>query len=88
MKKQDMLNRAVFYYTMQQDELREHGDTAKRRDYISQMIGMLNIYEVNGGKHLNLDKYKPLVDLKREYYEELIFTPTIEDLEEMRYWLY
>ncbi len=88
MKKSEMLKKAVYYYNLQQKELNEHGDTSKRRDLIGEMIGMLNIYEINGGKRLSLDIYKPLVELKHEYYEELIFTPTIEDLDEMRYWLY
>ena len=87
MKKSEMLKKAIFYYNMQSNELTKNGDTCKRRDLIYKMIGMLNTYEKNGGKSLSLDIYKPLIELKNEYYEDLIFTPTVEDIHEMKYWL-
>ena len=87
MKKNEILERAKTYFCFADTEYRLYGDTNKRREYIWNMIDYMNEYEKNGGKHLSLDIYKPLLELKKEYYEELIFTPTVEDLEEMKYWI-
>jgi len=87
MNKSELLKKATHYYFMQNKELHENGDTTKRRNYIYDMIDCMNRYINCGGKYLGRSIYKPMIELKEEYYEELIFTPTVEDLEEMKYWL-
>ena len=87
MKKYELLQKAKHYYTMQQMENNEKGDTMKRREYIQFMCEYMRLYKEQGGKHLQLEIYQPLNELYNYYYEELIFTPTIEDIQEMKYWL-
>ena len=82
-----MLKNAQYYYNIACKEYQENGDTNKRRDYIRKMIEFLNMYKVNGGKHLDNENYLVMKYLEEEYYEELIFAPTIEDLKEMKYWI-
>lgn len=88
MKKSDFLNNARYYYNMQLEELTKNGDTIKRRDLIYKMIENIKKYRQLGGKYIDtLEIYEPLKWLYDEYYEELIFTPTLEDLQDMKEWI-
>lgn len=87
MNKSDLLKKAFHYFYLSNQEYSKNGDNNKRREYIQSMIDYMKRYENSGGKQLIFDIYKPLRELKKQYYEELIFTPTVEDLEEMQYWI-
>lgn len=88
MKKNNYLRAAVDYYNLQLNELTENGDTMKRRRLIYKMIENIDNYRQLGGKYIDtLDLYEPLRMLYNEYDDELIYTPTLEDIEEMRYWV-
>lgn len=86
--KSELIRDIISYHTMQQKEQDTNGDTARRRDLIYKMIESVKQYRELGGKRIDeLDIFSPIIDLYNYYYEELIFTPCVEDLQEMKYWI-
>ena len=84
MEKEKHLKKAIYYYNKQRKELVKNGDTMKRRHLIYKMIEQVKEYKKNNGEKIP----KRITLLYDEYYEELIFTPCVEDFEDMKEWLY
>jgi len=78
------LYNAINYYEEQQKENEKNGDTIKRRDLIFKMIE-----QVKNIKSMILKDKTPqeIKDLYNDYFNDLIFTPCKEDLQEMKYWI-
>lgn len=84
MKKYEILHKANKYYNMARIEHKENGDTNKRRDYMYKSLTLFEqYYEILKGKSkFYKEAYKEL----KEELEQVSFTPTKEDIEEMKYW--
>lgn len=82
----DLQTQIKTYYTAQQIENNRRGDTDKRRDLI---LKALDSYKQAKEKSEELEPQTiaDLEELKQFYYDVLIFTPTIEDMQEMKYWI-
>lgn len=68
-------------YLQLNKEYSTKGDTMNFRRLIYKCLELYEQYKEE------IKNNKIFEDLKNYYYEELIFTPTIEDIEEMKYWL-
>ena len=89
MRENEILRDIINYHIEQAKELNANGDTARRRDLLYIMTKRVKQYRELGGKRIDeLDIFSPIIDLYNYYYEELIFTPCIEDIKEMQYWQY
>lgn len=87
--KNELIRDIINYHTEQQKEQDTNGDTARRRDLIYKMAESVKQYRELGGTRIDkLDFFSPIIDLYNYYYEELIFTPCVEDFADMREWYY
>lgn len=85
-KKSEYLSKARYYYNMYNKELEDNGYTIKAEHYIYECIQLYKYYYDNGGRvKIDYDNY---IYLYNYYYDILQFTPTNEDIDEMKYWIY
>lgn len=82
---EDALKYARIYNARHEKEYNENGDTIKRRNLLHEALQYYIIYyEIGSGKNQqDVGIYDDLKLLD----EELYFQPTIEDIQEMKYWI-